>query len=102
VGVRYTHNASVKLTQIFEHVAYDNPSAAAAIVRRVEDVVARLALFPEMGHACDITGVLVVPIVRYPYAIYHAVDGDELIVLHVHHGARRPPQFHEAATVFRS
>jgi toxin ParE1/3/4 len=99
--VRYTENASVELTRIFEYIARDNPLAADAVARRVEDAVAKLALFPGMGRSSEIAGVFVVPLVRYPYMIYYAVDGDELIVLHVHHGARLPPEFHEPTSAFR-
>jgi toxin ParE1/3/4 len=101
VKVRYTENASADLVRISEYVARDNPGAAAAVVKRVADVVTRLALFPGMGRSSDIAGVFVAPLVRYPYAIYYAIDGDELIVLHVHHGARLPPQFHKTAKVFQ-
>ncbi|MEI9930971.1 MAG: type II toxin-antitoxin system RelE/ParE family toxin [Rhizomicrobium sp.] len=99
--IRYTANASAELTQIFDYVAHENPRAAAAIVRRVEVVVGRLALFPGMGHACDVPGVLIAPLVRYPYAIYYTVEDDDLIVLHIHHSARRPPEFHETTSEFR-
>jgi toxin ParE1/3/4 len=100
VRVRYTENATAELARIFEYIARDNPSAADAVVRRVEEVAIRLAMFPGTGHACDTAGVLVAPLVRFPYAIYYKVEGDELLILHVHHGARRQPQFHEAEVPF--
>jgi len=101
VKVRYTENASVELTRIFEYISRDNPLAADAIVRRVEDIVAKLAQFPGIGRVSEVAGVFAIPLVRYPYTIYYAVDGGELIVLHVHHGARLPPQFHEPTPAFQ-
>ncbi len=99
--VRYTENASAEISRIFEYIARENPSAADAIVRRLENVLAKLVLFPHMGRTCDIPGVFVVPLGRYPYAVYYTIEDDELIVLHVHHGARLPPRFHEPSTAFR-
>lgn len=99
--VRYTENATAEITRIFEYIARNNPAAANAVVRRVEAVVARLVVFPGTGHPCDQADVLVAPLVRFPYSIYYKVEGDALLILHVHHGARRPPQFHEPEVPFR-
>lgn len=98
--VRYTENALVELRRIVEYIAHDNPPAADAVVQRVEQVASRLAQFPGMGHSCDVSGVLVAPLVRFPYSIYYTIDQNDLVILHVHHGARRPPGFHEADAPF--
>ena len=37
------------------------PLPREAVVKRVEQVVARLALFPGTGHSSDVAGVLVAP-----------------------------------------
>jgi plasmid stabilization system protein ParE len=100
VRVRYTQNASAELNRIVEYIARDNPSAASAVVLRIEQVAARLALFPGIGHSCNVSGVLVAPLVRFPYSIYYTIDDGDLVILHVHHGARRPPGFHEADAPF--
>ena len=89
--VRYSGSASGELERIFKYIARENPEAADAVVRRVEAVVARLTLFPATGHSCDIEGVFVAPLVRFPYALYYKVEGDDLLVLHVHHSARHTP-----------
>lgn len=97
---RYSQNARADLAEIFAYIAQDDPRAAAAVVRRVEEVVARLALFPGTGHVCDVAGVRVAPLVRFPYSIYYKIEGGELLVPHVRHGARRPPAFHDPARTF--
>jgi toxin ParE1/3/4 len=63
--VRYSRNARADLAEMFAYIAKDNPVAAAAVVRRVEEVVTRLALFPGTGHGSDVAGVRVVPMVRF-------------------------------------
>jgi toxin ParE1/3/4 len=100
VRIRYSRNASADLAEIFAYIAHDNPRAAQAVVVRVEEVVARLAHFPGSGHISDIPGVRVASLVRFPYSIYYTVEDGELLILHVRHGARRPPAFHEHAQPF--
>jgi plasmid stabilization system protein ParE len=34
--------------------------------------------------------VRVIPLGRYPYLIFYTIAEDELIILHVRHGARKP------------
>ena len=67
--VRYSRNASTDLAEIFAYIAGDSPKAARAVVRRVEEVVARLALFPGSGHLSDVPGVRIAPLIRFPYSI---------------------------------
>lgn len=98
--VRYSENASGELHRILEYIAQENPTAAEAVARRIGAVIDRLALFPGTGHSCDIEGVLVAPLVRFPYSIYYTVEHGELLILHVQHGARQPLEFHEKAAPF--
>jgi toxin ParE1/3/4 len=91
VRVRYTANASAELAAIFTYIARDNPDAADAVVRRVEEVVSRLAVFPRTSHASDVPGIWVAPLVRFPYCVYFKIENEELLILHVYHRARRAP-----------
>lgn len=88
---RYTANALADMASIFEHIARDNPRAAANVVERIKQTVSRLELFPLTGHRCDIPRVLVAPLGRYPYSIYYQVTDREVLILHLRHGARLPP-----------
>jgi toxin ParE1/3/4 len=45
--------------------------------------------------ATDILGVRVFPTARYPYLVYHKVQNDELVVIHVRHGRRDAPTVDE-------
>ena len=98
--IRYSLNASTDLAEIFAYIASDNSKTAYAVVERVEEVVARLALFPGSGHPSDVPGVRIAPLVRFPYSIYYTVESGELLILHVRHGARLPPAFHEQPLPF--
>ena len=88
--VRYSLKASRDLAEIFSYIAGDNPKAASAVVGRVEEVVARLALFPGSGHLSDVPGVRIAPLIRFPYSVYYTVECGELLVLHVMARAAHP------------
>jgi plasmid stabilization system protein ParE len=44
-----------------------------------------------MGQITDEDGVRKIPVGPDPYLIFYAVEPDEVVVLHVRHGARRNP-----------
>ncbi len=49
-----------------------------------------LAEFPEMAQHTDEADVRRMPVGRYPYSVFYAVEGGEVVILHARHGARRP------------
>ncbi len=89
--VSFTETALAEIEEIFAYIATHNVTAAAAVVDRVQRVIARLEDFPLTGHSTDEPGVRIVPVVRYPYLIFYAVADEEVVVLHVRHGARKRP-----------
>jgi toxin ParE1/3/4 len=91
--VRYTETALREVDEIFAYIVNHNVVAAAAIVERVEELVGQLGEFPFMAQETDIAGVRKFPLGRFPYVVYYAVQQDEVVILHVRHGARRPPSF---------
>jgi addiction module RelE/StbE family toxin len=86
--VRYTQAALTEIDEIFAYIAADNPDAAARVVDRIEQVVARVGEYPLMGPRSDEPDVRLIPIGRYPYLIFYAVT-DVVTILHVRHAARR-------------
>jgi toxin ParE1/3/4 len=89
--VRYTGTALRELDEIFAYIAKNSAVAAASVVGRVESLIGQLAEFPYMAQETDIAGVRKFPLGRFPYVIYSTIEGEEIVVLHVRHGARRPP-----------
>jgi addiction module RelE/StbE family toxin len=89
--VRFTKGAFADLEEIHSYIAADNPVAAAAVVRRVEQLLARLADFPAIGHPSERQGFRVLPLGRYPYLIFYEVTDTAVVIHHVRHGARRRP-----------
>jgi plasmid stabilization system protein ParE len=58
---------------------------------RIEQTVAALGDIPEMAQATDEPGIRRMPIRSSRYLILYTINGDEVVILHVRHGARRLP-----------
>jgi toxin ParE1/3/4 len=75
--------------KFFAYMAADNPAAAARLVTRIEDAVARIAATPFVGEATRKSGFRRFPVGNY--LIVYEVGEDEVVIHHVRHGARRRP-----------
>jgi toxin ParE1/3/4 len=87
--VRYTPSALGDIEALFSFIARDNPHAAARVVERIERSVSLAAAFPGVGRDTDESGVLVLPVPRTPYLIFYSINGEQLTVHQIRHGARR-------------
>lgn len=82
-------NRSIRdLTTIRARIAKDNPYAAARVISKIEAAGESLSDFPERG-------VLVADglhrlATAAPYLIFYRVSNDEISIVHIRHGARRP------------
>jgi len=90
--VRYSPQALLQLGEIHSYIAHRNPRAAKAVVARIEELCEKLGEFPGIGHESDHPGVRVLPVVRYPYLIFYTpiTEADEVRILRIRHGRRRP------------
>jgi len=88
--VRYTATALRELDEILAYIADRNAAAAASVRARVEDLVEQLSNFPFLAQETELKGVRRVPLGSYPYNIFYIVDVDEIVILRIRHGARRP------------
>ena len=89
--VRFTATAFAELIEIRDYIAKDNPTAAKAVIFRVEEVVGRIGRFPYIARAIDQSGVRVFPVGPFPYLVFYTVQGDEVIIRNVRHARRRRP-----------
>jgi toxin ParE1/3/4 len=95
VRLRFSARAYADIADIHEYTSQHSPRAATAVVAQVRVTSRLLARYPALGRETNIPGVRVFPTVRYPYLIYHKVQQDELIVIHVRHGRRDAPNADE-------
>ena len=91
--VSYSDTALAEVEDIFAYIATDSPAAAARVVKAVEAVIERLAIFPLSAVGTEVRGVRVAPLRRYPYLIFYSIEGDTLFIRNIRHGARRRPAF---------
>jgi toxin ParE1/3/4 len=91
--VRWSETALAQLDDIFLYIYERNRSAALAVAKRIEDLAALLGEFPLVGHLTDEAEVRVLPVVRYPFLVFYAIDNaaDEVVILHVRHTAQDRP-----------
>jgi toxin ParE1/3/4 len=88
--VRYTETALRELDEILAYIADRSATAAASVRARVEELVERLSYFPHLAQATERRGVRRVPLGNYPYVIFYTVEAEEIVILRIRHGARRP------------
>jgi len=83
--------ALADLDEIRAYLISKSPQGAESVRSAIADTLDLLARFPGTGHETDIAGVRIIPVVRYRYLVYHAVLADEVVILHIRHGARDAP-----------
>lgn len=87
--LRYERGALADLDEIFAYIARDNRDAAARLVARMEEAVARIAEQPYMGEATRKSRFRRFPVGNY--LIVYEIGEDEVVIHYVRHGARRRP-----------
>jgi toxin ParE1/3/4 len=90
--IRFTQTAIAEIDEIFSYIARHNPTAAAAVIGQIDRTIARLARYPAMGHPKLNAGIRMLPVGRFrQYLVFYTIEGDEVVILSVRHGARRRP-----------
>ena len=86
-----TVRAEADLAHIRSYLRDRNPAAAERVRMRIRQTLSLLCDYPNIGRPTIKDGVLVSIVPRFHYKIYFSVIGDQLMVLHVRHGARQEP-----------
>lgn len=90
--VLWTPQAEQDRDQIWDHIAADNPSAAAWMDLLFSEAAAKLAEFPMLGHVGEILGTReLIPHERYRLVYEIATDESSVWVLALVHTARQWP-----------
>ena len=93
--VRYTPRARADLREIFAYLYELSPRGALNVRGAIKNTVAQIGHERRRGQATDKADVRRVPVVRYPYAVYFRVSGDEAHIVHIRHTSRRVPKVGE-------
>ncbi|MEK7755425.1 MAG: type II toxin-antitoxin system RelE/ParE family toxin [Acidobacteriota bacterium] len=92
--IRYLPRAARQLDEIFTYIADRNPAAAGRVAGAIRRSIERLGDFPYSSRPSEVRGVRELPIVRYPYIVFYAVDDQarEVHILRVRHTSQDPAQ----------
>lgn len=95
--VTYSRRSLRQLEVIHAYIDKRNPRAAREVMARIRELCERLGEFPGMGTQTDQIDVRMLPVVRYPYNIFYMIlpQHDEVRILRIRHGARRPEPLSE-------
>jgi plasmid stabilization system protein ParE len=88
--IRYTLRAFADREAIFEYLNRRNPQAAQAVKAFIKKRIDDLRHFPERYPLVGERDTHALFLGRYPYIVYYRVSGNEILILHIRHAARRP------------
>ncbi len=90
MNVVYAPRAFRDLESIAAYLIERSPSGAANVLAAIKSTIDTLSFFPQIGRVVDDAGHRRLPVPRYPYLVYYRIAADELLILHIRHGSRRP------------
>jgi toxin ParE1/3/4 len=91
VKLRYSPRARRDLAEIADYLTALSPKGALSVERRIRKTIDLIMAFPGAGRRLDQQpAVRVMPLGRYPYLVFYTLREDEIVILHVRHGARKP------------
>lgn len=90
--LHWTPRARADIADIFDWIARDNPPAAALVIACIRERAELLAEYPKIGRETNVADLHVLPVVRYPYLVYHRIADEEIVIVHIRHSARDTPK----------
>lgn len=85
--VRWLNVATRSLRLIHAHIAYDDPTAARLVIKKIRSSVPRLATFPMSGRSGEVPETRQLIVSNLPYIVVYRVNGDVVEILRVLHTA---------------
>ena len=82
----HTAPAERELAEIVSYLLNQTPAGAALFVDELERGLSRLLRHPFSAQQTDMPGVRRLSLRRFPYSVFHTVEVDEIVVLHIRHG----------------
>ena len=89
--IRWTRLAVEDLNLAYEYIAAEHPTAAHAVIARIESAVNVLGAHPEIGRSGRVEGTRELVISGTPFMVAYRVARKRIEILAVIHGARRWP-----------
>jgi toxin ParE1/3/4 len=93
--LKWTRQALQDLRYLYDYIADDNPTAARRMVARIREAADHLRRNPYMGRPGRVPETRELAIVGTPYIVMYRIDGMQVQIVAVIHGARRWPEHFE-------
>lgn len=92
----WTKPAAEDVGAVWEYLQAHSTNAAERVQDTILTAVERLATFPYMGRPGHLAGTRELVIAHYHYiVVYGVVEGAEVVIYHVYHGAQNWQQANE-------
>jgi toxin ParE1/3/4 len=88
--VRLTLRATHDLSTILDYINERSAPGARNVKRAIHRTLELVGEHPQVGRVLGETGIRILRVGRYPYLIYWTIESDEVRIIHIRHGARRP------------
>ena len=89
--LRYTDPATEELQQSISYFREHAPSSVADFADSIDPAAAQIVENPYLAQATEIPKIRRWYIRRFKYSIFYTIEGDEVVILHIRHAARRSP-----------
>lgn len=91
--VHVSAKAEADLDGLVDFIARDSPRSSIAVLDRILESLTRLSNFPRLGRSGAMAETFELVVHRTPYILVYRLDGNDVEVLRVRHGAQEwPPQ----------
>src|SRR5262245_21132161 len=87
--LRYTDPAANDLENGISYFREHAPSLVADFADSIDNAIGQLLDNPYLVQETEMPGIRRWYIRRFRYSIFYAVEGDEVVILHIRHAARR-------------
>jgi len=89
--LRYTDPATDELEQSISYFREHAPAFVVDFAESIDDAATQLLHNPYLAQETEISGIQRWYVPRFRYSIFYAIEGDEVVILHIRHAARRWP-----------
>jgi len=90
--IKYLPSAEQDVSEIFEYILIDNPSAAASFISQLDEKVSILSVFPESGHPPNDPRLINLNyriLVFGNYLVFYVFKNNEVEIRRILHGKRK-------------
>lgn len=86
--LRYSPRARREIDGILSHIRRSSPYGASSVAARLEELIARIRVFPDLGRKTEVNGVRQINANPYPYVIIYRTSEEMIEIVTVRHSAR--------------